>query len=224
MKLFLYTFRSIRNRTFIGAKMEALLTVTWWLGGPSNRIRHIHLFMCRYLISFSEVMKSNWDARKPVKQNLTEMGLAFDANQVCWPFTTFNTLSLQRCSTPPPSICSSAPCFSLGREHEVDKAGVDQAREGEDAQGRREEGRRKGGRGSVGGGQEVANGGERRGGGCQEVEVQVFLTLFFFSKELSFFVCLEAFIISSYSKHYVLLGQIQQGRGSVDSGNDGQTR
>ncbi len=32
MKLFLYTFRSIRNRTFIGAKMEALLTVTWWLG------------------------------------------------------------------------------------------------------------------------------------------------------------------------------------------------
>ncbi len=32
MKLFLYTFRSIRNWTFIGAKMEALLTVTWWLG------------------------------------------------------------------------------------------------------------------------------------------------------------------------------------------------
>ncbi len=27
-------------------------------------------------------MKANWDARKPVKQNLTEMGLAFDANDI----------------------------------------------------------------------------------------------------------------------------------------------
>ncbi len=32
MKLFLYAFQSIRNWTFIGAKMEALLTATWWLG------------------------------------------------------------------------------------------------------------------------------------------------------------------------------------------------
>ncbi len=29
---FLYRSRSFRNRRFIGAKMEALLTVTWWLG------------------------------------------------------------------------------------------------------------------------------------------------------------------------------------------------
>jgi hypothetical protein len=29
-------------------------------------------------------MKDNWDARKPIKQNLTEMGLAFNANQVSY--------------------------------------------------------------------------------------------------------------------------------------------
>jgi len=27
-------------------------------------------------------MKDNWDARKPIKQNLKEMGLAFNANEV----------------------------------------------------------------------------------------------------------------------------------------------
>ena len=37
MKFFLYNFRSIRNWTFIGAKMEALLTVTWWLGLRSTK-------------------------------------------------------------------------------------------------------------------------------------------------------------------------------------------
>ena len=30
----------------------------------------------------SAAMKAHWDGRKPVKQNLVEMGLAYDANQV----------------------------------------------------------------------------------------------------------------------------------------------
>ena len=31
---------------------------------------------------FSDAMKEHWDGRKPVKQNLDEMGLAYDPNKV----------------------------------------------------------------------------------------------------------------------------------------------
>ncbi len=41
MPFLVYTFRSIRNRRFIGAKMEAFLTVTWWLGTIAlAQVRH----------------------------------------------------------------------------------------------------------------------------------------------------------------------------------------
>lgn len=40
-----------------------------------------NLRVCNEVFNPSDVLKENWDGLKPIKQNLTEMGLAFDANK-----------------------------------------------------------------------------------------------------------------------------------------------